>query len=73
MEPDSLAWQNASRNDSLRKVVRAWMPLGFADRRAMSLGVTRTPYFIVTDTLGAQVYRGESPDSAAALFRSLMK
>ena len=73
MEPDSLAWQNASRNDSLRKVVRAWMPLGFADRRAMSLGVTRTPYFIVTDTLGAQVYRGESPDSAAASFRSLMK
>ncbi len=73
MEPDSLSWQNASRSDSLRKVVNAWMPLGFADRRMMSMGVGRTPFFIVTDLQGVQIYRGESPAEASSAFRKLMK
>lgn len=72
IDPDSIFWRNAVYGDSLKHVVRAWMPLGLADRRLMALAVTRTPFFIVLDNNGSQVYRGENPDSASRSLRSLM-
>lgn len=72
IEPDSVTWMVPLRSDSLKKTVRAWMPLGFADRRAMKMGLERVPFVIVTGRDGRQVYRGDDISEASRVFRSLM-
>ncbi len=73
MEADSINWRAAVIFDSIPKVMDAWMPLGVADRRAMMLGVARTPYFLVVDSLGKPVYRGSDHGSAAQSFRKYLQ
>lgn len=72
-EPDSSNRVFTMRNDSLRKVVRAWMPLGTSDSTAHQLGVRRVPYLIVSDRKGTVRYRGDDMKQAEATFRSLLK
>lgn len=68
METDSLSWQRHVRNDTLQGVKRLWMPLGPADEAAAMMGVTRSPYYIVVDSLGHETYRGDDWEKAARQF-----
>lgn len=72
-EPDSAARWYGSMRDSLRNVVRGWMPLGVSDAQARKLGVSRVPYVIVLDRRGKAVYRGDDLEAAAARMRALVK
>lgn len=72
LEPDSLSWRSALRQDSLKKVARLWVPAGQADARLMNLDVPRVPFFIVFSPDGHQKYRGSETAEAFATFRSLM-
>lgn len=58
----SRAWQ--SNRDSLRGVIRAWMPLGHADSIAVALRVNSLPTFVVYDAKGKLRYRGPDADRA---------
>lgn len=73
MENDSLAWMTPVRQDSLAHSVRAWMPLGEADEKAITLGVERTPWFIVLGRNGKPSYQGQDVSKADKAYRSLMK
>lgn len=68
-DPDSLAWINYVRNDSLKNIARGWMPHGFADSTAIALGVRTTPYYIVADGKGKRVYGGTDYKEAVEKFR----
>lgn len=67
LEPDSAVWAFSLRADSLNSVVRGWMPRCDADPDVMRLGITTTPWWIVTSPGGKIVYSG--PDAAKALER----
>ncbi len=73
LEADSLSWLYPLRRDSLKTVVHGWMPLGEADSRLRKLGVARTPWWIVTDSAGRQLYGGPDPEKASATFRKSMR
>lgn len=66
IDPDSLTCTAAMRRDSLNKSVRAWAPLGLSGPEAVSLGVRRIPWIIVTDAKGKPVYQGTNMTDAAA-------
>lgn len=74
-ETDSLAWLARLRaSDTIMpEVLNAWMPFGESSETATNLGVARTPFFIVVDKSGRQVYRGDDNARAAAEFRRLTK
>lgn len=72
IDADSMAWAAPLRSDSLRKTVRAWMPMGLADPRLRKMPVARVPFIIVTDAKGRQTYRGDDPAKAADEFRRQM-
>lgn len=72
-EPDSLARWYSARGDSIRNVVRGWLPLGVSDQQAVAMGVSRVPYVIVLGRNGSVVYRGDDIKTAAWKFRSVMK
>lgn len=72
-EPDSSSHVYKMRGDSLRRAVRAWMPLGSSDSIARTLGVRRTPMLIVADQKGIIRYRGDDMSRASSTFRSLLK
>lgn len=54
-DPDSINWAMPLIRDSLKGVVRAWMPLGETDSIARLLGVERTPMIIHIDTIVKEV------------------
>lgn len=64
LEPDSLSWVYRLPKDTLKGAVRAWMPLGFSDPKAVEYGLTSLPLFIVTAKGGRVLYRGASSDDA---------
>lgn len=70
LDPDSIGWRSTLRADSLTKVVRMWAPAGMADRRIMTLGVTKSPFYIVCSPDGHQLYRGDNQEDAFSKFRS---
>lgn len=70
-EMDSLSWRNGLSRDSLQGVVRGWMPVGEADSVVMRLGVTRTPYVLVYDKKGREVYRGDDVSKASGLYKKI--
>lgn len=69
MDPDSMKWRSAVIFDSIPGTMDSWMPLGLNDSRARMLGVARTPYFIVVEKGGKQLYRGNDCKEAAKSFR----
>lgn len=66
LQKDTAEWHNAIRNDSARWI-HAWVPGGLANRALSQLRLPRIPYYIVTDSTGHQIYRGESINKAAAV------
>lgn len=73
LDIDSLSWVQTIRTDSLKNVVKAWLPLSFANEKAIDMGVDRTPFFIVADKKGKQIYRGDNPGKASELFLKSLK
>lgn len=57
-DPDSIGWRAPLDADSLRNIVRGWNPKGEADSVMMRLGVERTPYVLLFDSKGKNIYRG---------------
>ncbi len=72
-DPDSIGWQSAVRKDSLSKVVRGWNFHGETDSLMIRSGVERTPWFIVFDSKGKEVYAGDDHEKADKKFRNLLK
>lgn len=60
---DSASWSSSLRGDSVRWM-QAWVPGGTGNQVIRSIHVPSLPYFIVADSLGAQVYRGRSLSAA---------
>lgn len=73
VEPDSMLWRNALRDDSIKKVSRLWVPAGLADENLLKMKVDAAPFYIVVTSDGEQAYRGNRADSALVSFRRLMK
>lgn len=70
--PDTLAWKR-ERPDSL-KWTRVWTPAGVASASFDHLNIPRLPYYIASDSTGAQIYRGSSVKAALdSLHRRLDK
>jgi len=68
-DAEDMAWMSSARTDSLDNAFDAWIFAGEADSRMLGLGVPRTPYFIVADRKGRQLYRGSDYVSASRVFR----
>lgn len=60
--PDTTAWKR-EQPDSL-KWTRVWTPGGVASATFDPLNIPRLPYYILSDSTGAQVYRGSSVKAA---------
>lgn len=65
---DSAQWRSAVKGDSMNWI-QAWAPGGTSAREIRRLAVPRAPYFIVSDSSGAQLYRGASVHEADKLLR----
>ena len=63
LQPDSASWRTAILGDSA-KWLQAWAPGGSASPQIRSLAIPATPFFIVTDSTGRQLYRGGSITAA---------
>lgn len=72
MDSDSITWVNAIRRDSVKGVVRAWVPRGVVEEDMVMMGVTRLPWYIVKDKGAKEAYAGEDLADATAAFRKLM-
>lgn len=59
LNADSAAWNQAVARDSATWR-RAWVPGGAASPALRRLSISRTPFFILTDSTGRQIYRGPS-------------
>ena len=59
IDSDTVRWKNAIRRDSV-KWVRYWAVGGFTNLYLRNLRLTSTPYYIVADSTGRQIYQGES-------------
>lgn len=71
-QSDSATWRRSIRIDSA-KWTQAWVPGGNAASQIRNLAVPTTPFFIVTDSLGKQLYRGRSIASAVDTLRYRLK
>lgn len=72
-DPDSIAWRSKVVGDSIAKVVRGWNFRGETDSVIMRMGVERTPWFIVYDSKGREVYAGDNPERVDKAFRNSVK
>lgn len=68
---DSGTWRGYIAADSARWA-QAWVAGGPAASTLSRIAVPRTPYYIVADSLGRQLYRGMSLFAADTLVRSLL-
>lgn len=57
---DSATWRKSFRSDTLSNWRRTWVPGSLGAPAIRRLAIPRLPYFIVTDSTGAQIYRGAS-------------
>lgn len=63
LDTDTLAWQSSTRSDTATWDA-AWGTGGIASAALRPLAIPRLPYFIVTDSVGSQIYRGASISQA---------
>lgn len=56
---DSTQWKRSIADDTV-KWSRTWLPGGVASPTFYDLSIPKLPYYILSDSLGAQVYRGMS-------------
>lgn len=69
MAADSMIWRNSIESDTV-PWWQTWAPGTVAAVAVKKLAVPRYPFFIVTDSLGAQIYRGSSITAARRLITS---
>jgi len=60
---DSSQWKRSIENDTL-KWSRSWVPGGVSSPAFYDLSIPRLPYYILSDSIGNQVYRGSSISTA---------
>lgn len=72
VDPDTLTWRRAVRADST-EWKHGWAPGALAGIGVDKLGVPSTPFFVVCDSAGTQLYRGASVSRAAATVDSIIK
>lgn len=70
-EYDSASWLRHIRRDTVEGISYLWLPLGVADSTAISMGIRRIPYFIVTDSALRETYRGDDWKKAIESFNKL--
>lgn len=73
LEPDSMSWIRTMRDDTIKGLVRGWIPLSYNDESIKAFDIRRTKYFIVTDSGGAIKYRGEDAGRATTEFRKIVR
>lgn len=73
VDSDSITWVNSIRYDSLKTVVRGWIPGGLADESMISTGAVRLPWYRVAAKGGKVVYEGSDLEKADSLFRKELK
>lgn len=61
---DTITWRNIVRSDSATWI-QGWVPGGIFAKGIDRLAIPSLPYYIVTDSTGAQIYRGPSVEDAA--------
>lgn len=66
---DTATWKETISADSARWQ-QAWVPGGAGNQQIRNLAVPKVPYFIVADSSGKYVYRGQSLYTADTLIRS---
>ncbi len=69
---DSSSWRLSINGDSA-KWLQAWAPGGNAGSQVRNLAIPSTPFFIVTDSTGKQLYRGKSIRAANDTIRERLK
>lgn len=72
LAPDSATWATSISKDSA-EWLQGWVPGGSAATQIRRLSIPRTPYYIVSDSLGHQHYRGTSLYTADTIVRSRLK
>ena len=69
--PDSASWRRSFRADTVSNWYRTWVPGSMGAPAVRKLGIPRLPYFIVTDSTGAQLYRGPTLQGAEAALKTI--
>lgn len=69
---DSAAWRKSIEGDSAIWS-QTWIPSALSSTSIRKLAVPRTPYFIVADSAGGQIYRGSSISAACHAVESKLK
>lgn len=76
LDDDTFAWKRSVRTDSI-KWTRLWAIGGEMNLSVRNLNVPRSPYFIVLDSAGRQIYRGSDTtkikDCIKGVYRSSLK
>lgn len=70
-DSDSSAMRRAAQYDSVPGQLKLWEPMAEAGAIAEKMSVHRYPYFIVADSLGREMYRGEDPAKALKALRKI--
>lgn len=72
MSPDSTGWKKTLDGDST-EWKHYWAPGGTLNRNLANIGINTIPYYIVTTSIGKQLYRGNSIDEAIATAEKQMQ
>lgn len=59
LSTDSFGWHKDAARFS-KRVTHLWAPGGVADSELRRLNIPQVPYFVVADSTGAQIYRGNT-------------
>lgn len=70
---DSSAWKSAIKQDSLVNWSRILLPGGAAALQIRHLNIGQAPYFILADSTGKQLYRGNVAPAAIDTLRSRLR
>lgn len=70
-DADSTAMRRLANYDSVPSQLRLWEPQAESGSLAEKLGVYRIPYFLLVDSVGNTLYRGDSPSEALAALRKI--
>lgn len=72
---DSMSWLNKMRSDSIAEAsewLHAWAPGGRMHSSIAMFRIPRLPWFVIIDTKGNQVYRGDDAQKAVKAVRDLL-
>ncbi len=70
--PDTTAWRNSTRRDSA-SWDECWAVGATGNKAIEYLSIPRTPYFVVADSTGTQLYRGSSIVEAEKVIDTALK